>query len=161
MAHLVREVRGVLGDTSAPALTARSASRSGWRIAGAAVVAVAAIGALWQWARSTAPATAPRVEQVAAPARAQVNGEWQADVTYDWENDRFSERFTFAGEADALHGSASFLGVARGVLEGSVGATGLAFVTRTSESTGAGESGAAVVHRYRGRLAGDGLRFVM
>ena len=50
---------------------------------------------------------------------------------------------------------------ARGVLEGRIDAAGLSFVTRTSESTGAGDSGAAVVHRYRGRLAGDELRFVM
>ena len=94
-------------------------------------------------------------------ARAQVNGEWQADVTYDWNNARFSERFTFAGEADALHGSASFLGVARGVLEGRVDAAGVVFVTRTSETSGSGDSATAVVHRYRGRLAGDELRFVM
>ena len=93
-------------------------------------------------------------------ARAQVNGEWRADVTYDWDNARFSERFTFAGEAGELHGSASFLGVARGVLEGRVDAAGVSFVTRTSESTGSGGA-QCLVHRYRGRLAGDELRFVM
>ena len=67
-------------------------------------------------------------------ARAQVNGEWQADVTYDWPDARYAERFAFAGEAGELHGSASFLGVARGVLEGRVDAAGLGFVARTSES---------------------------
>jgi hypothetical protein len=127
------------------------------------VVAVAAIGALWQSQRSPAPAPATaspaRVEPALVPAtRAPINGEWRADVTYDWDNARFSERFTFAGEADGLHGTASFLGVARGVLEGRVDAAGVSFVTRTSESSG---SGAAVVHRYRGRLSGDELRFVM
>ena len=50
---------------------------------------------------------------------------------------------------------------ARGVLEGRVDAAGVVFVTRTSESSGSGGSGVAVVHRYRGRLAGDELRFVM
>jgi hypothetical protein len=108
------------------------------------------------------PLSPPRTEQAPVPAaRAQVNGEWRADVTYDWDNARFSERFTFAGEAGELHGSASFLGVAHGVLEGRVDAAGVSFVTRTSESTGSGDSSAAVVHRYRGRLAGDELRFVM
>jgi hypothetical protein len=121
---------------------------------------VAAIAALWSGQRAPAPASPARVEPApVAAARAQVNGEWQADVTYDWDNARFSERFAFAGDADQLHGSASFLGVARGVLEGRVDGAGLAFVTRTSESSGG--SGSAVVHRYRGRLVGDELRFVM
>jgi hypothetical protein len=125
-------------------------------------VAAAAIGALWQSQRSPTPVSPARVEPAPVPAaRAPVNGEWQADVTYDWNNARFSERFTFAGEADELHGSASFLRVARGVLEGRVDGTGVSFVTRTSETSGSGDSGTAVVHRYRGRLAGDELRFVM
>ena len=162
MAHLVREVRGALGEDAAPPATARAASRTRWWITAAVVVAVAAIGALWQSQRSPAPVSPSRVEPAPVPAaRAQVNGEWQADVTYDWDNARFSERFTFAGEADELHGSASFLRVARGVLEGRVDAAGVVFVTRTSESSGGGDGGAAVVHRYRGRLAGDELRFVM
>ena len=52
--------------------------------------------------------------------------------------------------------------MARGVLEGRVDAAGLGFVTRTSELTGTGGSQRRdIVHRYRGRLAGDEIRFVM
>jgi len=105
-------------------------------------------------------AAGDRAEARRDGARA-INGAWQADVTYDWDNARFSERFRFSGEADELHGSASFLGVARGVLDGRLDAAGVGFVTRTSETSGSGDSGAAVVHRYRGRLAGDEIRFVM
>ncbi len=161
IAHLVREVRGALGEqAAAPAVAARTAPRTTWWIA--AAVAVAVIAGLWLWQRSPAPVASSRVEQAPVPAaRAQVNGEWQADVTYDWPDARYTERFAFAGEAGELHGSASFLGVARGVLEGRVDAAGLGFVTRTSESSGAGDGGATVVHRYRARLAGDELRFVM
>ena len=160
IAHLVREVRGALGEAAPPPVAAVP-SRTSWWIAGGVGV-LAAIGVLWQWQRSPPPvASSPPVEHAPAPAaRAHVNGEWQADVTYDWDNARFSERFAFAGEADELHGSASFLGVPRGVLEGRIEAAGVSFVTRTSESTTAGDS-AAVVHRYRGRLVGDELRFVM
>jgi hypothetical protein len=162
IARLVREVRGALGEDATPAPTPRTASPTRWWIGAAVVVAAAAIGILWQWQRSPARVAPARVEEAPVPlARAQVNGEWQADVNYDWDNARFVERFTFGGEADELHGSASFLGVARGVLEGRVDAAGVSFVTRTSESSDAGTSGIAVVHRYRGRLAGDELRFVM
>jgi len=162
MEHLVREVRGALGEKAANTPSARTASaRAGWWIGATAVVALAAIGMWWQSQRALAPVPSARVEPAPAAARAQVNGDWQADVTYDWDNARFSELFTFAGDGDSLHGSASFLGVARGVLEGHVDGGGLAFVTRTTESIGAGDSGATVVHRYRGRLVGDELRFVM
>jgi hypothetical protein len=155
-------VRGALGDKAPSPPANRAASRTGWWV-GAVVAGGPAIGALWQWQqRSPAAVSSARVEQAPAPAsRALVNGVWQADVTYDWDNARFNERFTFAGDGDELHGSASFLGVARGVLEGRVDAAGLGFVTRTSESSGGGDSGAASVHRYRGRLAGDELRFVL
>jgi hypothetical protein len=153
IARLVREVRDALGEAAPPAAARRAFSK--WWLVGAAL-AVAAVATLWQ-ARSPSPE-----RQVPPPvARQQVNGEWHADVTYDWPNARYSERFVFSGEGDELQGSASFLGVARGALEGRVDAAGLRFVTRTSESTGAGGSGTETVHRYRGRLAGDEIRFVM
>ena len=167
--HALRGRHGAPGARSArrarrrrgAATDPRAASRTGGG-APPPWLAVAAIGALWQSQRSPRPRLHRRRRACRrGAARAQVNGEWQADVTYDWDNARFSERFTFAGEADGLHGSASFLGVARGVLEGRVDAAGVSFVTRTSESSGSGGSGAAVVHRYRGRLSGDELRFVM
>ena len=162
MARLVREVRGALGEEAAPPPMARTAARTGWWVGAAVVAAAAAVGVLWQQQRSPGPASPARVEQAPVPAaRAQVNGEWQADVTYDWDNARFIERFRFDGDADELHGSASFLGVARGVLEGRADGAGISFVTRTSEASGAGDSGRTVVHRYRARLTGAELRFVM
>jgi TIR domain len=164
--RLVREVRSALGEAAAPPAAARARSRAGWWIAAAVGVAALVVGALWQSRPSPTPPAAATPAPVAAAsahlaaARAQVDGEWRADVTYDWDNARFSERFSFSGKADALHGTASFLGVARGVLEGRVDAAGVSFVTRTSETSG-GDGSAAVVHRYRGRLAGDEMRFVM
>ena len=154
MARLVREVREAIGETAPP--TAARKPFPKWWLAGV-VLAVAALTALWQW-RSP---TADRREVAAPVARPQVNGEWRAEVNYDWPNARFNERFVFSGAGDELQGSASFLGVARGVLEGRVDDAGLLFVTRTSELTGAGGSAAEIVHRYRGLLAGDEIRFVM
>jgi len=95
----------------------------------------------------------------AAAARPDINGAWRAEVSYDWPNAKYSERFEFAGEGAELHGSASFLGAPRGLLEGRFDPDGLVFVTRTRE-VGAGGSG-ELVHRYRGRRVGDELRFVM
>lgn len=91
-------------------------------------------------------------------ARPPVNGAWQAELHYDWEAAPRSERFVFAGERHALTGTATFLGVSRGLLDSSVDRAGLRFSTRTGEMGGGGEQ----VHRYTGRLADDGrLHFVM
>ena len=156
MAHLVSEVRGALGAT-APAAPARREFAK-WALAVAAI-GLAAIFVLWQSRSPSSPPAAQPPAAVAA-ARWQVNGEWQAAIEYDWPNAHYVERFVFAGEGEALHGSASFLNVARGVLEGRIDAAGLSFVTRTSELAGASDAG-TVLHRYRGRLEGNEIRFVV
>lgn len=93
-------------------------------------------------------------------ARPDINGEWRAEVTYDWPGANHVEHFIFTGEANDLSGSASFLGVARGIVEGRIEAGTLRFSTLTNEVAG---SGAPVqrVHRYRGTVQDAEIRFVM
>ena len=56
-----------------------------------------------------------------------------------------------------MHGSASFLGVPRGMLRGKVETSGrLSFETSTSE-----QGGVETLHRYSGHLVGDEISFVM
>jgi hypothetical protein len=88
------------------------------------------------------------------PARPAVNGRWVAEVEYDWPGARYRETFDFEGEGSELRGSAGFLGVARGVEQGSVGDGRLRFVTRSSEL-----EGAEIVRRYSGQLVEGELRF--
>ncbi len=167
MDRLVRALREAIGEpaptSTAPSATAQgpSASRALWL--GGVAVAVVALAVLgWKLATrggaSSDPAGAPAAA-ASASVRPVVDGAWQADVVYDWPNARYAERFVFSGEGGELHGSASFLGVPRGILEGHVAPGAVRFVTRTSE-TGAGGSVEAV-HRYTGRIAGDEIRFVM
>jgi hypothetical protein len=92
--------------------------------------------------------------------RPDINGVWHAQVVYDWPNANYVERFVFAGDAAELHGTASFLGADRGIVDGGVDDQSVRFVTRTTEV----ESNAApveTVHRYRGTVAGNEIRFVM
>lgn len=147
MDRLVATLRSVLEESAPP--TRRTVLA--W-----AAAAVACAGALLAYRQFDAPSG---VGTRAPAPRPDVNGEWQAEVTYDWPNARYPERFVFAGEAGELHGSASFLRVPRGILEGRIDAAGLTFVTRTRETADAGDR--SVVHRYRGRLDGDAIRFVM
>ena len=97
----------------------------------------------------------------AAPpeARPAVNGSWQAEVTYDWPNAHFSERFEFSGDGHRLQGSASFLRVPRTIEDGTADASGLRFVTRSTELTGA--TARETAHHYQGVRVGDELRLTM
>lgn len=152
--RLVREVRGALGEKALPPPSSRRPLTT-WGLAGS-LVGLAAI-AMWQWqARSPSSSASTSPSALAQASRPAVNGEWRAEVDYDWPNAHYVERFRLSGEGGELHGSASFLGVPRGVLEGRLDASGLSFVTRTGEL-----GGADVVHRYRGRLTGDELRLVV
>ena len=93
--------------------------------------------------------------------RPDINGVWEADVTYDWPNARYVERFDFRGEGDDVYGSASFLGKRRGILEGRIEKDRLRFITRTQEVLGDWQNPKDVVHRYRGKFTGDEIEFVM
>lgn len=148
--RLVAALREALGE---PAQAPARAGLPWWRMAGAALL----LGTVAGYWLLHAPATGDKAAATAA-SRPQVNGEWLADAVYDWPNARYAERFDFRGDAGELYGSASFLGVPRGIVEGSVGPDGLRFATRTTEVAGGASE---TVHRYRGRLVGDELRVVM
>lgn len=140
--RLAQALHAILGRTDPRPQTARRV------VVGLLAFAAVLSGAAWWYTRSAGPGP-----------RAAINGSWQAEVVYDWPNAKYTERFTLGGDGAGLHGSASFLGVPRGLLEGRVEAGQLSFVTRTQET---GSSGSAeLVHRYQGRLVGDEIRFVM
>lgn len=169
MSRLVAVLRDALGAAATPAApTPRGAGR------GRALALVGAVligGAVAAWWSSRQAADRSAVERAAAAAadraasdlaatkRPDINGLWQAEVGYDWSNARHVERFDFRGDANGLHGSASFVGVPRGVLEGRVEPDGLQFITRTTEV--AADGSRDLVHRYRGRWIGGELRLVM
>ena len=166
MDRLLAAVRESLGEppTTSGAL---SATRRWPGLALVVAAGLATIGVA-RWLQERAPASgapppgaAPTSSTTSAaiPALADVAGPWQAEVVYDWPNARFTERFVFTLDGERLQGSASFLGVARGIEEGRADAAGLAFATRSAEV--AGDARRETVHRYRGRRVGAELHFVM
>ena len=152
--RLVAAVHEALGEVGA---TPPSRRRTPW-IAGAVALFVVGVLGLFGWSR-LATSRLPTAPGVGAPVavRAAINGTWQATFEYDWPNSLYTERFVLGGEGGDLHGSASFLSVPRGVLEGVVEANALRFMTRTKETGRAGD----VVHRYSATLIGDELHFVL
>ncbi|HKX44985.1 MAG TPA: toll/interleukin-1 receptor domain-containing protein, partial [Burkholderiaceae bacterium] len=159
MERLVTALRSALGERRAtdsqPAAAPPSiATPRRLALLGALLAAIFALGGAWWLAQRQADDPGRVAARTAAPARPAINGAWQADVTYDWPNARYTERFDFSGEGDTLLGSASFLGAPRGIFEGQLATGELRFVTRTLATGGAGGS-RETVHRYRGKHIGD------
>jgi len=97
-----------------------------------------------------------------ADIRPDINGEWEADVTYDWQNARYIEKFDFRGTGDEVYGTASFLGGKKAILEGTIRKDGLRFITKTQEFLGGDRKNAKdVVHHYRGEFLGSEIKFIM
>lgn len=168
--RLVVALRPLLGDVAPenapptvvlPVAVLPNPARWRWPALGLAGLAV--VGSLvWQWRTPPAQVPAPAVTPAAAPAavRPAINGRWQADVVYDWPNAKFTETLVLDGEGSGLSGTATFLRVRYGILEGRVDGDGLHFVIRSREQGGSGPD-REVTHRWRGTLVGDELRLVM
>lgn len=166
--RLATTLRQGFGEAPAPppsaATTPARLPRRALVMASLAALAAAAGLALWSRRRlpeASADATATGPAAAAAAVRPPANGTWTADVSYDWPGANYQERFEFGGDAGELSGSASFLGVPRGLVDGRVDPGGqLRFVTRSAEVAGSGAA-EPTEHRYQGRLAGDELQLVM
>lgn len=87
---------------------------------------------------------------------AGIDGAWRADVGYPWGTN-VTEQFRFALDGDIVNGTASFLGVPRGILDGRLKDGRLTFRTRIE----AGPGSPAFWNAYRGRVDGAAIRFLL
>ncbi|MGH9142806.1 MAG: toll/interleukin-1 receptor domain-containing protein [Vicinamibacterales bacterium] len=107
-------------------------------IGGAALLAAAALGGVW----------------LAQPSP-DVSGRWVADVRYDSGGDH-SEVFVLRFNEGRLSGTASYLGVARSLVQGEVNGSRVSFSTRSEEV--AGSDSRQAEHKYSGAFKDDELR---
>lgn len=150
--RLIRAMERLAGTRKRPAVM-RSAS-----IAAVALLGLVIAGFYVSQRRSGIPAgdgTAPGVVEGQTLA-----GEWQAEVTYDW-GAKYSEKLSLSVDGRDVSGTASFLGVPRGITTGSIDGDRITFETRTQETSGDLSQPRDVVHRYRGRINGDTIAFMM
>jgi hypothetical protein len=126
-----------------------------WGLVGLVLLALLAIGVkgLWQ-GRST---------EVAGPVPAELapnlSGRWVAQVKYDWGAEH-AETFELRLENGEIHGTASYLGLARMVEQGRLEGRQLNFITHSQEVLGDGP-GREVTHRYRGVFKQGEWHFVL
>jgi hypothetical protein len=90
--------------------------------------------------------------QAASNYAAAFTGSWVGEVSYPWDA-KYAEPFLFQAEGDKLFGSASFLGVKRGIEEGKIQGNSISFLVRFGEYSG----GATKQHTnyYWGKLNGN------
>jgi hypothetical protein len=173
---LIMVVRKALGETGGRAVLRNlrgSKPLLYWLAGGLALAVLSAIVYLYWPPKDQKTPVQPALSEITGAAkntsglliqeiRSDINGKWEADVAYDWPNARYVEKFDFHGEGNEVHGTASFLGRKKGILEGSIRKNGLRFIIRTQESLdGDSKNSRDVVHRYRGELLGNGIKFIM
>lgn len=94
-----------------------------------------------------------------AQQAANLNGLWRAEVRYDW-GESHPEVFEFTVGNGEVHGTASYLRVARTIEDGRLQTEQLVFTTHSREMQGDGP-GREVTHRYRGTLVADELHLTL
>lgn len=100
--------------------------------------------------------TEPAGDTSSGPANVRLAGEWSAEVTYSWGG-KYTERFSFELDGNDVLGTASFLGVRRGIREGTLNGDRLLF--SITQGVFDGDNQKEVVHRYRGKISGDVIAF--
>ncbi len=91
---------------------------------------------------------------------ADVTGKWSATVKYDW-GDSYTEIFAFEVDGEDVSGTASFLGVGRGILDGRIEGNRISFMTKTFSSINSDEKTYEDKHLYKGIVESHAIRFTM
>lgn len=98
-----------------------------------------------------------------APA-ANVAGEWEATVKYDW-GDTYHDWFDFQVDGQELSGTAGFLGTRKGhglaIWDGKIAGDRISFVTKSVTSISSDDKTYEDKHYYKGTVKGDAIDFTM
>ena len=94
----------------------------------------------------------------AANTAPEVRGRWTAEVAYPWDV-KLQETFVFRVEGDTVFGTASFLGVPRGIENGVIRGEKISFTTRAEQMLGSEVT--AFENRYDGLIFARGIAFVL
>jgi hypothetical protein len=114
---------------------------------------------------AAAPGAAAPVPAAAAPPPAAMApnaegfaGRWRAQVKYSW-GDSHNEVFNFKVDQNEVFGTATYVGGARGVLDGRIEGNRITFTTKSQ--TLLGDKRYEEKHQYRGRLSGNTIEFIL
>ena len=174
-AHFHADAEQLMGELvkTVPSITSRprKSKSNGLALAVSSVLAVAVIVGSILVFRQMKPASHPNPVSAGqkryTPAdgaipfaqAANVNGKWKATVKYDWPGAVYNETFNFEVAGSELSGTASFLGLDRGIFDGKIEANQVRFMTKSL--TTMDDKTYQDQHYYKGTVAGDAIRFSM
>lgn len=92
------------------------------------------------------------------PPPANINGVWIANVTYSW-GATHKERFSLQADGSRVIGTATFLGLPRAAVAGTLDGDSLSFAVHVEELLGSDRRQFELT--YRGTVVGGGLHFVL
>jgi len=111
--------------------------------------------AVWWQMRRENEAQLTTATQTGASKAMAFTGSWKGDVTYPWQVSH-TEQFLFQPEEDKLFGTATFLGVKRGIGDGKIVGETISFSVAFEEIYGSTMRSRR--NRYEGKLSGDTIR---
>ena len=126
--------------------------RLAWKIP--LIILLVGFAVWWQWRQQAANRPAPGVTGNQDSLAASIGGRWHGEVTYPW-GAKHQEEFFFTPEGNTLYGTASFIGIKRGIEEGRLSGATITFKVRFEETTSSGTR--MGTNRYEGRLSGENL----
>ena len=116
------------------------------------IIVLVGFAVWWQWRQQATNSSAPKVTMGNSSIAAKLTGRWRGTVTYPW-GAKYQEEFFFTPEGNTLFGTASFIGIKRGIEEGRIAGEIITFKVRFEEtSSGSTRIG---TNRYEGQLEGD------
>ena len=93
-----------------------------------------------------------------ATMKAEVAGNWNAQVKYDW-GDSYVEHFNFILDRKELSGTASYVTGDRAILGGKVDGSRLSFMTKSHSTVN--DKDYEEKHSYKGVLIGNEIHFTL
>ena len=126
---LVKSGAGEVSDPRA-ALRKKLLRRLWWKVP--VIFFLVAFAVWWQWRQEREQELK---SQRPSPAAGAIAGSWSGEVKYDW-GDKHNEVFLFQPEGAKLFGTASFLGVKRGIEDGKIDGESISFIVRFQELAG-------------------------
>ncbi len=105
-------------------------------------------------------APSPTIQDETKEIATKIDGTWKAEVTYDWGH-TYTESFNFTINGEDVLGTASFLRMPKGILNGKFNGSKLSFITKTKERLGALDERRDQIHRYLGRVTNNKIEFIM
>lgn len=140
------------GDDWKAEMRQRLRRRLVWKIP--LIVLLVGFAVWWQWRQQAPNTPVPSVTGGNDSLAAKLTGRWRGEVVYPW-NAKYQEVFFFTFEGPTLFGTASFIGIKRGIEEGRIIGETITFKVRFEETAGDGTR--LGTNRYEGRLSGESL----